>query len=77
MTRLGGEVEGLEALPVEMDLDLPDLPSVHPGGGDIGHVFDLRLDDVVGQVVKLPFVEPPAHQGDEDDRNLGNVELCG
>ena len=73
---LGREVEGLQPLPVEVDLDLPDLPASDPGGGDVGDVLDLRLDHVVRQVVELPLGEPPSHQGDEDDRDLGDVEFA-
>ena len=72
---VGGQVESLQALPVEVHVDLPNFPSGHPGGGDVRHMLDLRLDDVIGQVIKLAFVEPPAHQGDENDRNLGDVKF--
>ena len=58
-----------------MHVNLPDLSPDDPGGGDVGYVLDLRLDDVVGQVVKLALVEPPAHEGDENDGDLGDVEF--
>jgi len=59
-----------------MDLDLPDFPPHDPGRGHVGNMFDLGFDHIIGQVVKLPFVEPSAHEGDEDDRYLGNIEFA-
>ena len=60
---------------IQIDIDLPYLSSLHRGGRDVGDLFDLRGDSVVGQVVERPFVEVAAGSRHEGDGNVGDVEL--
>ncbi|CAE6698544.1 hypothetical protein NSPZN2_10593 [Nitrospira defluvii] len=65
----------LEQCRVQIDVDLPDLPALYRGGRDVGDLFDLRGNGVVGQVVECPFVKVAAGCSHERDGNIGDVEL--
>ena len=51
------------------DLDLAHLAAADRGAGHAGDALELRLDDVVGEIVELPLVEPVA--ADRDLRRPG------
>ena len=70
-----GPGRGCQRAGFHIDQDLALLSAPGCGRGNAGQAFELRLDDVIGQVVELPLVERVARHVDVYDRNVRYVEL--
>jgi hypothetical protein len=73
--RRGPEAARPQRVAVHAYTDLADAPAADGGAGHAREPLDLRLDDVVGEVVELPLVEPVGAHRELRHGDVGDVEL--